>query len=263
MDRLKSAIEYGLERDALFIGMGDYLDFGSPSNRSKLRALVADGTLYDSSAELLDMGADILYDDLWEVLEPTKGRWLGLLSGHHYWDYQDGTSSDTRLAKALGCAYLGTSAMVQVRMAAPGGFSKSGRPITRHASFVIWAHHGRAGGKLLSAPLNQLEGVTSAFDADVYLVGHHHKTVNGKIARLEAKFGSRGNHRLVARDQVLACTGSFLKGYLQGNHRGGRPQGTYVEQGMMKPVSLGIVEIVAHPKLEQGGYPGVDFQVIS
>ena len=250
--RFRRAVDWGLANDAYFLGMGDYVDVASPSNRKVLDK--ARGDLYDNATDMLDEAAAQTQDELHELLADTRGRWLGLLSGHHLWDYRDGKpgNTDTRLADFLGCPHLGTSAFINVRFP-PNG---------RHAapSFRIWAHHGLGGGKLLATPLNQLEHVLKAFEADLYFVGHHHKAVAAKYPILTTEGGERGGaSKLVHRDRILACTGSFLRGYLQGNKRGSIAQGSYVEAGMMNPVSLGCVSVSCTPRYTRDGYSRVEF----
>ena len=48
-DRFKEVIEWGVENDAYYIGMGDFVDFASPSNRAKMQASIAGGDFYDST----------------------------------------------------------------------------------------------------------------------------------------------------------------------------------------------------------------------
>lgn len=250
VERFKRHIQWGVDHGAYYIGMGDYIDTISPTNRDKLKA----AGFYDSFMDMAEKGANELEDELQEILAPTRGRWLGLLEGHHFYPHDDGTTTDTRLAAYLGCPFLGTSAMVQVKF----------KPENRHAApnFTIWAHHGRAGGGLLGTPLNQLEKVLKSFDADVYLVGHHHKKVAGKYPIIKAEFGERGGKpKLVHKNRILACTGSFLKGYLQDSRREGRARGGYVEAGMMNPVALGGVVIWARPHYDHDGYASVDLDV--
>ena len=72
---LKQTIQWGIDHDVLWIGMGDYIDMESPSNR---RALQNSG-VYDSVMDALDAKAEELEEELKELLKPTIGRWLGLL----------------------------------------------------------------------------------------------------------------------------------------------------------------------------------------
>lgn len=250
VDRFKQYIQWGVDHGAYFIGMGDYVDVMSPSNRDKY----TQAGFYDSVKDALEAKAEEVEGELQDILAPTRGRWLGLLEGHHFFPHEDGTTTDTRLAGFLGTQFLGTSALVQVKF----------RPEGKHKppSFTIFAHHGHSGGKLLSTPLNQLEGVLKSFDADVYLIGHHHKKVGGKYPILKAEWSERGGkHRLVHKNRILACTGSFLKGYVEGSKRDGRAQGGYVEKGLMNPVALGGIIISARPRYDHDRYASVDLDL--
>lgn len=249
--RLKRTIDFGVAHDALFIGMGDYADLESPSNRAML-----DSTgFYDSVVDALDLKAEEIEAEVQELFAPTRGRWLGVLEGHHYHRYQDGTTTDTRMAQFLGCHFLGTSAYVNLAFQSP---AKHGIvPIN------IWAHHGRAGGKLLSTPINQLEHVIKGFDADIYLLGHHHKSAVARHSRIYPVFGPKVG-TLDHRDSYLVACGAFLKGYLEGHKKNGRASGAYAEAGMMNPLSLGGVKIWLRPHYENvrgSGAPRVDISV--
>lgn len=250
--RFRQTVQWGMDHGAYFIGMGDYTDVASPSNRAALRAT----RLYDNVRDTLDEAANITLDELKEYLEPTIGNWLGLLSGHHLWDFEDGTNTDTRLAQFLRTPHLGTSTLATVR------FSRQGKK--KAPFFRIWAHHGQGGGRMLASGVNQLEHVLKAFDADVYLVGHHHKVTAAKYPLLTTLGGEKGaKPELVHRDRILATTGSFLKGYLQGSRRGGIAMGGYPEVGLMNPVSLGSIAILARPRYTNEGYALVDLDFMS
>ena len=230
LKRLKAHMEWGFHtKHAMFLGMGDYVDMASPSNRRTLKA----AGLYDTVTEALQAKAK---EDIKTFLQSTlytKGAWLGLLQGHHYMDMADGSTSDTQIAEALRAPFLGDAALVRII------FDKhkdvDGLPVKAD----IWCHHGRGGGVGAAAPISLLEKTARGFDADIYLMGHQHKKVATPIDEL---FYSRDG-RMLHRTKLLACTGSFLKGYLDNSMSEGRAGGTYVEKGMMTPVSLGGIVI--------------------
>jgi len=230
LKRLKSHVEWGFHtKQALFLGMGDYVDMASPSNRRTLKA----AGLYDTVTEALQVKAQ---EDIKTFLQHTmysKGAWLGLLQGHHYMDMADGSTSDMKIAEALRAPFLGDAAIVRII------FDKhkdvDGLPLKAD----IWCHHGRGGGVGAAAPISLLEKTARGFNADIYLMGHQHKKVATPIDEL---FYSRDG-RMLHRTKLLACTGSFLKGYLDNSMSEGRAGGTYVEKGMMTPVSLGGIVI--------------------
>lgn len=248
---LKQTIQWGVDHDALWVGMGDYIDMESPSNR---RALQNSG-VYDSVMDALDAKAEELEEELKEMLKPTVGRWLGLLEGHHYHPHQDGTTTDTRLAQYLKAPFLGTAAYVNVSMDLP---SKHGKK-----DILLWAHHGRGGGSLIGSPLNKLEQIVKGFDADVYLMGHTHKVGAAPINRVYPYFYS-GKGTLHHKKLYLVSTGSFLKGYVENHQKNGRAGGLYPENAMMNPLALGSARIWLRPtwkSLDKHGFPTVDISV--
>jgi hypothetical protein len=235
--RLRAAIKFGVENNAWFIGMGDYIDLESPSNR---RMWEASG-FYDSLVDAVDSKAEELEEEVQDILKPTIGRWLGILEGHHYHRHQDGTTTDTRLANFLKAPFLGTSAYVNLTFKSPKGHV--------NPQVNIWCHHGRNGGKLLSTPLNQLEHIIKGFDADIYLIGHHHKAAAAKPARIYPVFGPKIG-TLNHKEMIIASCGSFLKGWAERHQRDGRASGMYAEAGMMNPLALGSVKLWIRPKYE-------------
>ena len=230
------AIEQNKRQDAppiRFIGMGDYIDIASPSNRAAIRG----ARLYDSVHAALDQAATKYEDEFLHEVAGTEGMWLGLHHGHHYFEHEDGTTSDTRIANRLGCAFLGTAAFTRLLF---------NRNQPRAAcSCVIWSTHGAGGGIMPQSPLNKLYHIMHSFDADIYLIGHQTKKPVVKMPRLYVN--DRGQIR--TKTVVLAGTGGFSLGYEQGSrhYAGHRPEGSYVEKAMMSPVALGSILLKIRP----------------
>ena len=65
--RLKKYIEFGMKNDFYFMGLGDYTDFASPSNRQSLHE--AGSRFYDSTFKAIDKGAQIFLEELEEILD--------------------------------------------------------------------------------------------------------------------------------------------------------------------------------------------------
>ena len=234
--------------DVYYIGMGDYLDVASPSNRANYKAMVK----YDSFNDALETQIEKHLEFVQKILEPTRGRWLGLLQGHHYWEFSTGGTSDERLATFLKAPFLGDCAMIQVE------FQRTGKH--RTPSFVLWCHHGEGGGD----PMSKLIKLSTAFEADLFLVGHNHVIASKRIERIQAIFGELGAEpRLKFKNILLAATGSYLKGYMLNSKRDGRPQGGYVEKAMMTPVALGNIVIQAIPFIDYNGHAGVELKAIT
>jgi hypothetical protein len=228
-------MKWGIENNAYFIGMGDYVDTLSPSNRDRLKQ----AALYDSAEMFLDMSIEKLIDNLYErVFVGSEGRWLGLLEGHHYYKFEDGTTTDQRLCKFVGGKFLGTSAIIRLRFKTGEG---------NYGNINIWCHHGVGSGKRLSAPINQLELLPTYWpECQIFLIGHHHKKIGGPINQtipIWPHSDSKQEPRLLHRTCIVACTGGFLKGYIEGRERG-----NYVEKAMLPPVAIGgiTIKIVPH-----------------
>ena len=245
IDRLKMQIKWANDQTAAggppvyFIGMGDYIDVMSPSNREAWRST----RLYDSVRQAMEDKATELENEFLRLVAGTEGRWLGLLHGHHYFEHEDGTTSDTRIAQALQSTYLGTCAFVSVT------FTKrveEGARSGRSLRCVIWAHHGAGNGVTPHAPLTRLTNIMQFFEADIYILGHETKRPVVPVPRIY--MSDHAPYRLIARKKILAGTGGFTKGYeAHSTNIGGRAEGSYVEQAMMNPVSLGSILLKIRP----------------
>lgn len=216
-----------MEQDAWFCGLGDMTDFLSPSNRTKLRH----AGLYDTANDLISEWHMGHVETLKELLTPTRGRWLFMLEGHHYFEFEDGTTTDTILADYLGAPFMATTAMFNLTL----GNGK------RSASCPIWAHHGAGSGGVGSA-LRRLEKVVTHFNARIYMMGHQHKLEAAQVSHIALQ--EDGSIR--DETKTLIATGSFLKGYEVGAGR----KTSYAEKGMMMPLAIGGGLITITPQDE-------------
>lgn len=236
---LKRHIDRCMSLNAWFIGLGDYTDFASPSNRQRLRA----AALYDTAEDVIDDKAlDLVLELYQEYLAPTKGRWLGMLHGHHWAMLRTGETTDQRLCQMLGTTFLGTEAFVRLRFV----IDKTSR-----VNVTLWAHHGCGGGQLAGSPLNKLEQAASRFsDADVYIMGHTTKMPAVPIERIYPRWHGQGAPDLTHKRIYLVNSGGFARGHVKGAMQGRVPMGGYVEQGMMAPASLGAPIIRITPRMD-------------
>ncbi len=222
--------------NAHYIGLGDYIDFMSPSNRSRM----AQAALYDTAASVIEEKSKELIQDLFiDYLYHTHGKWLGLLHGHHWSMVSATQTSDQWLAERLGCPYLGTSAYVALDFVSDDSSDRKGR-------VVLWIHHGTGNGRA-AAPVNKLERVATYWDADVYVIGHMSKLASAAIERIYPVNGEDGLE-LRHRKSLLVGAGSWSRAYMKGHTKGGRPHGCYVEEAMMDPAHLGGAFIKIVPR---------------
>jgi len=235
---LKETIAYGLDNSAVFIGMGDYTDYASPSNRQMLRA----AALYDNALKVHDNAALALTDDLYnQFLKPTKGRWLGLLEGHHFANLQSGFTTDQMLAQMLDTKFLGTNAIVGIHWR-----EKSRDRVTLN----IWCHHGTGSSGKPGGVINKLDNLLPDWECDIFLMGHMTKQAVAPTNRLYPYWPinkGKSPPSLRHKTKILCGTGGYGKAYIERSRQGLTPRGTYVEKGMMRPASLGSPRIRVRP----------------
>lgn len=247
-ETFKRYIREGIADDSFFIGLGDFLDIASPSNRERLRM----AGLYDSILKGLDNEVENQMDKVMEVLRPTRGRWLGILAGHHYHEFLDKTTVEDRFCESLDAPFLGDSALIRII------FKDKGK--RQQASCTLLVHHGVGSGQSTTAPLNKLEKLAAYFEADLYMMAHHHKLCTSTISRLSMHDAKKGPI-LKARPIYLACTGGYLRGYTQGSRMGLRPTGGYVEKKLLPPVGIGGIVVSLKPEVDEDGFACTEIRV--
>jgi len=244
VDKLKRHMQYGKRHGWWFLGMGDYLDTFSPSNRKALVRAKAD--LYDSASELLDDAIVERCEALIKgPLKGTAGRWIGAVHGDHAWTFADGEHVDHYIADRLEAEYLGTAAIVRI--------SLEGAPDA--PPLRVLATHGRGSSVSSTGKTLHLERLLGAFDVDIVLMGHSHLKYGFPVDKLKAVTMPDGSSRLINETKILGITGSFYNGY-QHNQQdaAGYPTGSYPEHAAMRPVPTGGLLIDAKPQLEEWGW---------
>lgn len=226
--RLLETINHGLEEDAFFLGTGDYVDAVSPSNRAVLR------DMYEDTRDFIEAGASMALDDLYHsVLQPTTGCWLSLVEGHHFMEYRDGSTSDTRLARMLQTNHLGTMGYIRVDV------TDWPRPVY----FLVW--HGSGAGQSAGAMANKIDRMRQIAEADVYVMGHMTRLTHVPMNKLV--MDPDDPTHLIHRTYHLVGSGGYERGYQDGRREGIVPRGTYVEKQAMRPTALGSPIIRVRP----------------
>jgi hypothetical protein len=218
------------KRNAYFLGMGDYDDFVSSSERK----ILTNRDLHDTTLQTFDklylMHTKRFYDEI----KFMDGKLIGLIEGNHYGEFQNQTTTTQKLAELLKCKYLGVSAFIRL------SFHYS----THHFHTDIWAHHGKGAARLIGGSLNRVQQMGEAAEADIYLMGHDHKKSVGLVTKLKLGDGTgreRQEVKLHHKKQLYARTGSFLKGYEA-------EQVSYVADMALSPTDLGVVKIELTPR---------------
>ncbi len=194
---------YKNRKDVLFLGMGDYTDLMSSSERKAFAKASLDG-FHDQSIEFIVDKFRRQVDEFSEAIGFMEGRLLGLVEGNHRlegdWDGSRRVISSTEyLCELLGCDYCGCETIRTLNFSA-------GRMRT---SFQIAAHHGAGGGTSKGGSLQRVVrwGQDTFPGVDIYLMGHNHDlAVTGMNGMTLA-----GNGKLRDKKQWYARTGSFVK----------------------------------------------------
>lgn len=219
-DTYKRKIDNG--ETVLFVGMGDYLETFSHSERKALQGV------HESSQEWIDDRITEDINAMAKQLAFTEGKWIGWITGNHEHILGDGQTITSMLASRLGGVVCGVEAWIRLALTNKGG-------MTWRGVYDIYAHHGVGGGMLAGSTLNAIERVASWANVDLVMMGHHHALATSQIERVGI-CGSQDAPRLKARPIRIVRTGSFLK-----SHEPGR--NSYATRKAMRPATLGTPEI--------------------
>ena len=210
--------------NCLFLGMGDYFDFMSYSER-KATAQVLHESSYKTIEDMVLDHTNTLLDEI----EFMRGKLIGFIEGNHYGLLQSGITTTQYMCEKLKAKYLGVSSFIRL------SFSYG----EKRASIDIWAHHGRGASRLSGGSINTVEQMSNIGEANIYLMGHDHRKSVALKTRLALSAGSE--LKLSQHKILLGRTGSFLKGYVDG-------EPSYIARGAMSPTDLGTLKIELTPK---------------
>jgi len=194
----KAAIDRG-EKHYWILG-GDNCNSIGPKDRRHDSATIA--------KEFRDYIGGSLFDEeraaLCAHLRPIRDWGIGVGTGNHE-DKISATSEHhpaIETARQLDLPYLGYSAMIRLRLL--NSVSK--------ASVIVHWHHGRGAARTPGGRLNMLYAMRDVADADVYLTGHVHETIDKPdVAPLSVP--RSGRMRLVARRRLFVLGATYQKSY--------------------------------------------------
>jgi len=234
-DKWKEFLDWAkTKKNCYFIGMGDYDDLASTSEREILR----NPHLHDSTKDTLEEMYTKHVDRFYKEISFMKGRLVGLIEGNHYSVFSSGITTTQLLALRMGCKYLGVSSFIRLVL-------KKGE---HHAhNLDVWAHHGLGGGRTLGASINKLEQMYGLSTARINLMGHDHKKQIALRNRFTLMHVNNGSVTLEDQKVLLARTGSFLKGYVEN-------KASYVVDSCMPSLDLGVVKIEITPRRKDYGH---------
>lgn len=223
--------EWGARQtNCLFLGMGDYTDSYSTSERM---LVYADG-IHESTRKRDENLGRQRVRDIAKELDFMRGKCVGLLGGNHYQFYCDGTTGDQYLAQLLGTRYLGVCSAIRLSFIRKGSHTTS--------TVDIFCHHGRGAGQTAGGKMNSVEKLAGMADADIYLMGDNHaRGVLPLGNKLRIESDAQHGLRLRHRESWIGRTGSFLRGYVPG-------ESNYVTDAALPPANLGWISFLLTPR---------------
>lgn len=223
--------------NAYYIGLGDYVDFASASEKRMLKAMA----LHETTRDLLDTVAAKQLTTFRRKIKPFSGQILAMLGGNHCYEFSDGQTSDQRIASHLGVKYLGVCGAIVLQIIYQGA----------RFNCTIFAHHGKGSGKTVGSSINNVADMERVAEADIYIMGHDHRRgvwhgdpklefqVNCKTGKVETK----------DKDRLYVRSGSFQKAYEEGSPN-------WIVDKCSAPRALGGVKIEIHVN-RRGGRRGL------
>lgn len=226
-DRWKDYCKWAESKGAYMLGMGDYIDFMSSSERKS----IASSSLHSTSLKTLEQHVEKQINMLAKDLMSCKDRIIGLIEGNHHYKFSYGITSTQLLCQKLGCKYLGNSSFIRLVLLRD----------KHHSNKIdIFAHHGRGSGRRLGTSINSLQDMLMIAEADIMLMGHDHKKQVAIMNRLFLSDNRNGVLDVKSKKVIFARTGGFLKGYVDGAD-------SYVADALLTPTDLGTVKIEMTP----------------
>lgn len=231
-------------KNALFLGMGDYLDSTSTSERECLGNISP--KMHETFKNDIEKGQEAKVDLIASELSFMKGRLIGLLNGNHYFNFQSGINSDQMLCQRLNTKYLGVCAFIRLCLDIDG----------RRHTLDIFAHHGKGAARLVGGSLNRVAQMVEGAEADIFIMGHDHKRGAVPMSpRLYLDNTSREGLKVRQRETWAIRSGSFLASFRDN-------EVNYNVDACRTPCSLGHVELILTPQ-RKDAKEGAGFKIQS
>jgi hypothetical protein len=211
------------QKGAFYLGMGDYFDSFSTSER----AVLGNHGLHESSKKNFEKNVTKQVGEFAKEISFMRGRLIGLIGGNHTFYFQSGISSDQLLCEHLETTYLGVCSFVRLSLVDRGHHSNK---------FDMFLHHGAGGGRLLGSSFNRVDQCQDYIDADFFCMGHDH--MRGVVPARPKLYPHMSGGRLGLRERraYVARSGSYLKAYEPG-------ESSYNVDAARGPCNLGHIEL--------------------
>lgn len=223
VDRWKTWLKTAKDDDAYFVGMGDFHDFTSTSEK---KALVRAG-LHETTLETFDHHVQKLNRDFAKEIGFMRGKLLCLVEGNHNWKFANSKTSTEDLAERLDTECVGWLCHYTLI------FSFKNRSLTKSAIRMVLCH-GRAGGKTAGITINQVDYLRTLFPvADLYVMGHDHQVGAWPESVLVP---DSMTSKVRQKRQLLCRSGSYKRAYVDGRE-------SYEVSKLLRPADLGSLKL--------------------
>lgn len=231
------------EKNALWLGMGDYADLVVPNDFKRWDGKVLAPWMKGHEDNI----ANTQLDRVDEVLSPVWNKCVGLIEGNHE-DYIRKYNNVNFMAELLKRAndkkeppwdkvpYGGVSCFVRLI------FRRSEQGSNESHEYIIHARHGEGHARTSGARALAVLRLSQSFtNAHITLMGHLHGQESPDIPqRIICKGG-----KIKAFETIATMTGAWLKAYMQD------VPPSYVERWGSPPSTLGCPRIVIEPQKDK------------
>jgi len=215
-----------------FISMGDTHDFASFSEVHKIKS----AALHETTMAKFDEMAQEDNRKFCKEIDFMRGKLLGFVEGNHGWVMSDGKTANEDLAKRMGSESLGWLCHYTLHFEFSDRGSTS-NPLTFNV-YLILCHGKAGGGKTAGNTVNQVDWMRQIFPAGhMYIQGHDHERWARPVSVLVPSTAGTGGVKLRQLRQYLCRSGSFLKGYVDG-------EASYTVGGLFRPSDLGSIQLI-------------------
>ena len=174
LEKAEKVVEFIEQKEAYWLGMGDYIDNTPPSHRYYITGR-ATMTVQEEVFAFVDL------------IEPIKDRCIGLLYGNHeVRTLREEFDPVLQIAKMIG--------KIELAKGYTYAFDFAGRK--------IFAAHGNTSSSTKSYRIKKLLDLANLSDADVYLMGHVHEIDHFRDAIMTAEG---------LKERLFVFTGSFVE----------------------------------------------------
>ncbi len=232
-DLLRAKVdEIRKQRNALWIGMGDYADLIVPSDFKRWEGKILAPWMKDNED---NVGATQT-EKVDEILSPIWDKCIGLIEGGHddgirkhcHYDFMKELLKKAN--KKHKVPYAGVQCLIRLN------FKRTNSNETH--DYIIHARHGEGSARTSGARALAVLRLTQVFiNANITLMGHLHGQESPDIPeRLILK-----NGKIKSFETIATMTGAWLKAYMQG------VPPCYLERWGSPPSTLGCPQIIIEP----------------